>query len=666
MEDRLLQYGDPASSFDSATVRGLNARGAKDVGVLGEVLFESIHGDRYSACKVVEGRRSKVVISAAADDDVRARLELHAGNGTVVTLRPFADITKPRFDTLAGDLERHVEIRYHPQGLPLIPLQMREMRGGRVGRDRFIEGFMPVGAVLVEEDMELPEFVTYSDGQRARLLLQRSEETLRLGGRSITRLWKSEGGVLIVDGRTGHDIGFLGARGSDTLAGQHLFGELYLPHVPELLLQYDEFERAREADPSIQRDAFNPTQVTDPDRLGLNGEHPFVHAVHDAVRPVIEKALSELQKELTPPTEQRVGSELRQALDRLGEQLAEKLDTPEGPGSGPELQMGLTVIPATLRLEIGKAKRLGIYYRKEADGDRVVECEIAATAGNLFVSHDTIELQLMDEHPGVFRGSVEVSGDQLTDLATIEICAESAVHILKVAVRDQIEGVIDLDQDLQFSQRRYTSIPGRNKHITIYADPSLDGATVHVTPRHGDVSLNRSHVTLEFDGRLGVATASVRAVSDTEAKAVLKAQLEHHKDDAIIVFREIGGKPRINFKFEDVSHFGAPGRRFRWDATDSYLVQIAARHATLARVLGPDLDPSTGEKWPGQKDPQARAIIAEIICEAFVARRLQDELPNLGWGPDNSVDPVDYDDFRYQCLAECIELAHEALTPAYN
>ena len=666
MEERLLQYGDPASDFASATVRGINARGAKDVGALGEVLFESIHDDQYSACKVVEAQRSKEVTSIPADITIRTRLRISTGNGTVVTLRPFSGTTKPRFDTLANDLERHVEIRYRPDDSLVIPIQLRELKDGKIRRDRPVKRFVATGGLLADEEIALPEFDDFSGGQRARLSLQQSEEPLRLSRHSITRLWKSEGGVLVVDGRTGHDIGFLGARGSDVPAAGHVFGELYLPHLPRLLLRYDEFERLRESDPSVQPDPRNPTQVTDPDRLGLNGEHPFVRAVYEAARPVIERTLADLQKKLTPPAEERVGSELRQALDRLGEQLAEKLEIADGRKGGREMKMGLTVIPGALRLELGNAKRVGVYYRRNSPTAEPVQCHVVTTDDILSVSKERFDLEPMGEQEGVYRGSVEVTGHQLTDFAAVEIRAESAVHRLQVAVRDEIEGTVDLDKDLQFSQRRYTSVPGRTKDITVYADPSLDGATAQVTVSSDRIGLSRGSVHLRFDGELGVAKGVIRATSPVEARATVTAQSAHLADEATVVFRELGGKPKIDFDFVETTHFGSVGRRFMWDPSNPHLVRIAANHPTLARVLGPDLHPKTGEKWPGQRDPQARAILAEIICEAFVARRLQEELPNLGWGPNNSIDPVDYDNFRYQCLAECVELAHEALTPAYS
>ena len=71
-------------------------------------------------------------------------------------------------------------------------------------------------------------------------------------------------------------------------------------------------------------------------------------------------------------------------------------------------------------------------------------------------------------------------------------------------------------------------------------------------------------------------------------------------------------------------------------------------------------------KWPGQHDPQARAILAELIAEAYVDRRLGKELPSLGIGPENLVDPVEYESYRYKYFDECFMICHGFLTPAYQ
>ncbi len=62
MKDKLLRYGETASGFEEGNyVRGINARGAKDVGALGEVRFESISEDMYSECLITEGQYSEPI-----------------------------------------------------------------------------------------------------------------------------------------------------------------------------------------------------------------------------------------------------------------------------------------------------------------------------------------------------------------------------------------------------------------------------------------------------------------------------------------------------------------------------------------------------------------------------------------------------------------------------
>src|SRR6266550_2053647 len=131
MTKKLLQYGDPASGFEAgAAVRGLNARGAKDVGVLGDVKFESIVGDSYAECVIRRGLCAGPFSRTVTKAD-RERLKLQ-GNGTLVTLTLNPGVTIPRFDALAIDLDRHIELRYQPDGLPRTAIDLRESkRGGR-------------------------------------------------------------------------------------------------------------------------------------------------------------------------------------------------------------------------------------------------------------------------------------------------------------------------------------------------------------------------------------------------------------------------------------------------------------------------------------------------------------------------------------------------------
>jgi hypothetical protein len=662
MKDKLLRYGETASGFEEGNyVRGINARGAKDVGALGEVRFESICDDRYAECLITEGQYSEPIERRATQTD-RERLQLLAGNGTVVTLTPFEGVTVPNFESLARDIEHHIEMRYRPEGVPTVNIKMSEVRE-RGGRERELIGFEPEGQLILDQEINLPEFAGY--GASARLRLYRSTEPLQpcLSRGGLARMWRSEAGVIVGDGHTAHDITFFHARGSDEPVSHHLYGELSAPQIARLLREYERFEADREVDSSVRAPELNPEQVTDPDRLGLNAEHPFVQALQEEVRPILERVLAEIQRELTPPAPDRVSAELRSALDRLGEQLAERLEVGSGdPTRDRPLPQGLTIMPPGLRLELGRSKRMGLYYRVEGTpGEELPPCSISASSEAVHLPATSIQLEPVLDRAGLFRGSFEVAGRQLTDLVLIKATLQDYTATARISVREPGGGIIVLDRDLQFSQRRYTSVPNRHKRVELFADPALAEMDVEVRATGERLALSTSVVHLEFDAERGIASGTLHVESAEPLSDTLLARCGELSDEADVVFEDVNSRPKLEFILDDVDSFGMPGRRFLWESPTSNKLHIAASHRTLSRVFGPAV-----ENWPGQNDPQARAILAELVADAYVYRRIQADLPSLGTGPENAVDPVEYESYRYRYFEEVFMLCHGLLTPAYS
>ncbi|MDJ0766980.1 MAG: hypothetical protein QNJ97_28660 [Myxococcota bacterium] len=601
-------------------------------------------------------------IDRTATSADRERLGLPTGNGTVVTLAPLEEITIPNFERLAHDLERHIELRYRPDSQPNISLVLREIRSSGSGREQELVGFQPVGEVVLERMLGLPEFSAY--GGTATLALYKSKTPLVLVGPrgGMARLWRSEAGIVVGDGRTAHDISFLHARGADDDAAQHIYGELHLPQIPSLLKEYELFETQREKDASIPAIELNPAQVTDPDRLGLNRDHPFVKAVEECVRPLIEEVLETLQRDLTPSAQDRVSAELRDALEKLGEKLAEKLeDTETNTGDEPDDNpWGLSVIPQGIRVELERTKRIGVYYRVESwDEENDPQCTVSTTSDAVLLSTGQVTLKSIEERPGHFRGSFDVTGSRLADLVAISVQLKEEIVTVRASVREPPAPNVTLDKDLQFSRRRYVSVPEKRKRIEVFADASLTDRAVEITAERDLVAISNKSLVLSYDEIRGIAVAHFFTESASEATDVLRVECGELADEASIIYRPIGGRARITFWWDEVENFG-PGRRFKWDRDNPNLLHIAAKHKSLARVLGPE-----GE-WPGQNLPQTRAILAELISEAYVDRQLQGVLPSLGVGPENAVDPVEYESYRYRFFEECFTLCHKALTPAFE
>ena len=472
---------------------------------------------------------------------------------------------------------------------------------------------------------------------------------------------------MVVDGRTAHDLTFMRARRTDDSAAQYLFGTLHLPHLPRLLLEFEEREAERQEDSTVARDPLNPSQVTDPDRFGLNREHPFVRAVEDRVSPLIESVLKEIEEDITPSAQERVSVELQAALTDLGEKLAQKLDlAPGGAKRGRELPLGLAAIPGGIRLEIGERKRVGLYYRSENRIETAeLHCALRSGAEAVRLAKDEVILERTARDPKICFGYVELIGASLSEHVIVEASLGETACFIRASVREPVEKTVSLERDLQFSRKSYTSVPGRRKRLDVWADPTLVGEMVEVTAEpEGHITLSASDAALQLDDELGVAVKSFWASADRQAQARLKVTWSGLEDEASVTFRTLESDPKIEFKFLDRDKF-AGGRRFQWDLEEDNLLLIAAQHETLSRVLGPDVD-AEGNKWPGQHAPQTKAILAEIIAEAYVARRLRDELPMLGVGPENLVDPVDYENYRYRMFDEAYGLCHVALTPAFS
>src|SRR5574340_531562 len=113
MLEKLSWMGGRVSGLEQGLdVRGTSSRGAKDVAALGNGTFESIAGD---------GRFHKFEISAYFDyrsypsmpvtDQVRDRLKIPSGTGTVVTIDLDKDQRIPQHDTLRQRLSRLVPLR---------------------------------------------------------------------------------------------------------------------------------------------------------------------------------------------------------------------------------------------------------------------------------------------------------------------------------------------------------------------------------------------------------------------------------------------------------------------------------------------------------------------------------------------------------------------------
>lgn len=107
----------------------------------------------------------------------------------------------------------------------------------------------------------------------------------------------------------------------------------------------------------------------------------------------------------------------------------------------------------------------------------------------------------------------------------------------------------------------------------------------------------------------------------------------------------------IEIRLEDVI-YGA--QRYRWKQN---VLEIAARHPSLSRYLGPK-----SKQFPGQEERHFRVLLAEIVAEAVCSQVLRH---NIQANPAD-YDNADWDDYYsnfLELMNRFLPIAHELVVP---
>jgi hypothetical protein len=165
MKKKLGRVGNRISGMaEGKKVRGTNSRGAKDVAVLGGVIFESIAEDGWHhRCEISDAGMFTAYDSKRVTTAVRKQLGIAEGTGTLVTLTVTSEVAAvPQHDTLREQLGRMVVLRdiLSPPNRQVILMDLNQSRkdtvkapeisGEEVRKDRFsIPGYPSAEAKLV-------------------------------------------------------------------------------------------------------------------------------------------------------------------------------------------------------------------------------------------------------------------------------------------------------------------------------------------------------------------------------------------------------------------------------------------------------------------------------------------------------------------------------------
>lgn len=647
MRDKIRSLGNRVSGMEQGySVRGTNSRGAKDVAVLGGVVFESIAADgKYHKCRISSLLEfTPFTPSIEVTPEIRKSLKIPQRTGTLVTLTIDASHRVPHHDQLTRHLPNLIALR------DILGSRSRRviLRDLNQGREELLKPFTAEGTERLSIRFPIPNY----PNAEAKLIVKRAKKRFEIESPKFRR-----GGILIKARHALHEATYFAPELEHDPCALWFFGKLTCEYIDNVWNEYDDRrERGLSASPE------NPYPIFDPLRkAGMRRDHPFTKALFSEAlkrfRPLVEeeRKLEENERvRVENDQTRRRPDALEIAAVKFMERHVSEDDVTRDPNDrvrdSKMLQKGFTLNPPFAQIVQGHSVRFWLNVKREAFPELSTEdsVEISCMTDEISTSKHYAQLEPHPTQEEVLRAIWTIKGEHPTKATGVKIrvgpiVAESHIEIL-FSEKDKYDHV----KELCFHRKHYTGIVGKAKTVEILAPyPSLIGRSTPIA-----VSCNSKSFRITGEHRLvprpelGVAICKLRIyANEPDCCGTLIAQVDTSKAVAEISSVLPYGTP-IKIKLEDKDF---ENQRSKWHG---YTLQIAARHPSLRRYLGPP------KEFPGQEAKHFRVLLAEIVAEAVCQRLLA---KNTRDHPEEFQD-ADWDLYYAEytkLMTEFLPIAHE-------
>jgi hypothetical protein len=469
MKRKLARVGDRVSGMaQGQRVRGTNSRGAKDVAVLGGVIFESIAGDgRYHKFEISQaGYCTPYEPSPKATASHRRQLGISTGTGTLVTLTVSSDSSPvPQHETLKDQLRLLVPLR------DILSSPDREVILTDINKCRtdVIKAPLTEGRDVLKERLSIPGYPEAD----AKLVIRRSDRALTA---SPSRF--REAGILIKSVHAIHEATYFAPELEHDPHAAWFFGRLKSEYVDRLWNDYDDRLEA-----GLKPTPDNPRWIYDPMRQGgLSREHPFVKALFREALKKLRPLVEEERKRQENSKANIESITTRQRLKLLEREAAKFMNRhqdddeasrePNDPVMGSEFrQKGFSLSPPFAQLILGQTARFWLNVDQEAFPELSVgdTAEIGCATDEISINKTFTPLEPHPGKPSILRAVWTVTAERVTPATAVTarvgpLVAESTIEVL-LSEREKYVWVTRL----AFGSKRYSVRKESRKNITIFA-----------------------------------------------------------------------------------------------------------------------------------------------------------------------------------------------------
>lgn len=659
MYNKLGELGKRTSGFETGKLRrGLHGRGARDVAAFGVVHFESIKDKEYNhliippslKCKFTEPRPKKVT------EEIRKKLGIPRGNGTVVSIEVESRFKVPNHETLRDNLSRYYSLR------DLVSNNKREVVLADLNRKREdpLRYYYPTGEVVCNKDFSVPEY----SGVTAHLVIRNHTSSFEQG-----TLPYSEG-ILIKSAAAIHDCTYFGLE-SEPFSWRFT-GELYCEFIDRLVREYDDRDEANPDNPD--HPSNNPTRLLDPFRDGLIREHPFAQNLYKKCKEILRPFIEELKATEAPSKRSVTDENLERKLDNLSKEISKVFEKklseleeeiPTEDVDDPrirKLSIGLHIIPSgEIPIIEDQPKTFSIVVKHYEALDESLPVDVVSSdPDNIKIRTSPVFLKKFSEDKKVGTTTFTVERSKIETEAFIEIRYDGYDNLVLVKV---IEAPLppEVPNGLSFEKPLYHLQINKEKTLVLRLKPAtkldnqIQAEIISDHPAEIVVKGGGKCLLRETDNPRVLAGNCKIVGRQLKAKGSITARVKGFEPaHTHIIVEEREPRSGIDCKSKPVDdYFGAV--RYKWDDKEPYLLLIAAKHPSISRYLG---EP-TEQVYPGLNDPRYHTVLAEVIAEALTFRILEKQF--IKEGQEGMLDYTSTDTYYHRHFSEFLTITHKHL-----
>lgn len=657
MYDKLGTLGRRTSGFEvEKQRRGLHGRGARDLACFGTVHFESIKNNEYShliippslKCHFVKSPPEKIT------SDIRNRLSIQKGNGTVVTVEVDGRFRIPKHETLVKDFSRYYSLRdlFSTKKREAILVNLNTKKEDRLAYAS------PSGEVVVDEDITIDG---YPDAQ-AHIHIQKFSSPFQQD------VLPQREGILIKSAATIHDCTYFGLD-ADPLAWR-FSGELNCNFIDILVRQYDDCEEANPDNPNHPMD--NPQRLLDPLRDGLINEHPFTKMLYEKCKKIM-RHLIDMLREAEAPSRRNVSDEsLDKKLGSLSKEISrifdrklreiegdESIQGSEPSGIHQDLANGLYIIPPDEEpITVNERKTFSVRVKSDEPLAETLPVTVESSNPNIRVLESPVYLRRFSDDNLFGTTTFAVESNEVGAEAIIETKYDGYENILIIRVVEPTPPP-ELPEGLSFDKSLYHLGVNKEKIVILWLKSFVLEEPVPV-----EITSDNPQIAVKGGGRCVLRKTDMGGILSGKCKIIgrqvkvrgkVTARIEGFgstNTQVVVEEREPRSIAKPDFKpVED--NFGS--LRYKWDDRNPYLLLIGAKHPSIRRYLGELI----GNKYQGVNSLTYHTVLAEVIAEALAFYVLEKQFRRQGQG--GMLDYTSVDAYYHRHFSDFLNVAHKNL-----